>query len=130
MIKQLHIANYALISKLDIGFADGLTIITGETGAGKSIIMGALSLIMGERADVKAIRDKSAKTIVEANFDIGGYNLESFFHDNDIDWDEHECLVRRELSPNGRSRAEQGVPSLPPLMLGVTSKPDVPQFAT
>ena len=105
MIKQLHIANYALISKLDIGFADGLTIITGETGAGKSIIMGALSLIMGERADVKAIRDKSAKTIVEATFDIGGYNLESFFHDNDIDWDEHECLVRRELSPNGRSRA-------------------------
>lgn len=105
MIKQLHIANYALISKLDIGFADGLTIITGETGAGKSIIMGALSLIMGERADVKAIRDKSAKTIVEATFDIGGYNLESFFHDNEIDWDEHECLVRRELSPNGRSRA-------------------------
>ncbi len=105
MIKQLHIANYALIDKLDIGFADGLTIITGETGAGKSIILGALSLILGERADVKAIRDTSAKTIVEATFDISGYGLERFFKDNDIDWDEHECLVRRELSPTGRSRA-------------------------
>ena len=105
MIKLLHISNYALIDKLDIEFADGLTIITGETGAGKSIILGALSLIMGERADTKAIRDKSAKTVVEATFDIGGYQLESFFEENDIDWDEHECLVRRELSPNGRSRA-------------------------
>ena len=105
MIKQLHIANYALIDKLDIGFADGLTIITGETGAGKSIILGALSLILGERADVKAIRDTSSKTIVEATFDVGGYRLERFFKDNDIDWDEHECLVRRELSPTGRSRA-------------------------
>ena len=105
MVKQLHISNYALIDKLDIGFADGLTIITGETGAGKSIILGALSLILGERADTKAIRDTSAKTIVEATFDISGYHLEPFFKDNDIDWDEKECLVRRELSPNGRSRA-------------------------
>lgn len=105
MIKQLHISNYALIDKLDIGFADGLTIITGETGAGKSIILGALSLILGERADTKAIRDTQRKTIVEATFDISGYKLESFFADNDIDWDEHECLLRRELSPNGRSRA-------------------------
>jgi DNA repair protein RecN len=105
MIKQLHIANYALIDKLDIGFADGLTIITGETGAGKSIILGALALILGERADVKAIRDTTAKTIVEATFDITGYRLERFFNENDIDWDEHECLVRRELSPTGRSRA-------------------------
>ncbi len=105
MIKQLHISNYALIDKLDIGFDDGLTIITGETGAGKSIILGALSLILGERADTKAIRDTGAKTVVEASFDIGGYRLESFFKDNDIDWDEHECLVRRELSPTGRSRA-------------------------
>lgn len=105
MIKQLHIANYALIDKLDIRFDDGLTIITGETGAGKSIILGALSLILGERADSKAIRDTSAKTIVEASFDIAGYKLEPFFNDNDIDWDEHECLMRRELSPTGRSRA-------------------------
>ena len=105
MIKQLHIFNYALIDKLDIAFADGLTIITGETGAGKSIILGALSLILGERADSKAIRDTSAKTVVEATFDIGGYHLEPFFKTNDIDWDEHECLIRRELSPTGRSRA-------------------------
>ena len=105
MIKQLHISNYALIDKLDIEFGSGLTIITGETGAGKSIILGALSLILGERADTKAIRDTAAKTVVEATFDIGGYGLENFFQDNDIDWDEHECLVRRELSPTGRSRA-------------------------
>ncbi len=105
MIKQLHISNYALIDKLDIGFDDGLTIITGETGAGKSIILGALSLILGERADSKTIRDTSAKTVVEAVFDVGGYGLEPFFNDNDIDWDEHECVVRRELSPTSRSRA-------------------------
>lgn len=105
MIKQLHISNYALIDKLDIPFADGLTIITGETGAGKSIILGALSLILGERADGKAIRDTAAKTVVEATFDISGYQLEHFFDENDIDWDEHECLLRREISPNGRSRA-------------------------
>ncbi len=105
MIKQLHISNYALIDKLDIGFDDGLTIITGETGAGKSIIMGALALILGDRADSKAIRDTAAKTVVEATFDISGYHLEPFFKDNDIDWDEQECLVRREISPTGRSRA-------------------------
>ena len=105
MIKQLHISNYALIDKLDISFGDGLTIITGETGAGKSIILGALSLILGERADTKAIRDTAAKTVVEATFDIRGYQLEKYFKDNDIDWDEHECIVRRELSPTGRSRA-------------------------
>lgn len=105
MIKQLHISNYALIDKLDIRFDEGLTIITGETGAGKSIILGALSLILGERSDSKAIRDISAKTVVEATFDIAGYNLEELFKDNDIDWEEHDCLVRREISPNGRSRA-------------------------
>lgn len=105
MIKQLHISNYALIDRLDIGFDDGLTIITGETGAGKSIILGALSLILGERADTRTIRDSAAKTIVEATFDVADYKLERFFQDNDIDWNEHECLIRRELSPTGRSRA-------------------------
>ena len=105
MIKQLHISNYALIDRLDIGFDDGLTIITGETGAGKSIILGALSLILGERTDSKAIRDTAAKTIVEATFDISGYQLERFFGDNDIDMDQTECIIRRELSPTGRSRA-------------------------
>ena len=105
MIKQLHISNYALIDKLDISFADGLTIITGETGAGKSIILGALSLILGERADSRSIRDATSKTIVEASFDIKGYDLKRFFDENDIDWDEQECILRRELSPSGRSRA-------------------------
>ena len=105
MIKQLHISNYALIDKLDISFADGLTIITGETGAGKSIILGALSLILGERADSRSIRDTTSKTIVEASFDIKGYDLKRFFDENDIDWDEQECILRRELSPSGRSRA-------------------------
>ena len=105
MIKQLHISNYALIDKLDIGFDNGLTIITGETGAGKSIILGALSLILGERADSKAIRDTASKTVVEAVFDISGYELEHFFSDNDIDNDKTECIVRRELTPTGRSRA-------------------------
>ena len=105
MIKQLHISNYALIDRLDIGFDDGLTIITGETGAGKSIILGALSLILGERADTKSIRDMSSKTVVEATFDIAEYGLQRFFEEQDIDWDDHECLVRRELSPTGRSRA-------------------------
>lgn len=105
MIKLLHISNYALIDRLEIEFDDGLTIITGETGAGKSIILGALSLILGERADTKAIRDTSTKTVVEATFDITGYHMEPFFKENDIDWDEKECIVRRELSPSGRSRA-------------------------
>ena len=105
MIKQLHISNYALIDRLDIGFEDGLTIITGETGAGKSIILGALSLILGERADTKSIRDGSSKTVVEATFGIDGYGLERFFHEHDIDWDDQDCLVRRELSPTGRSRS-------------------------
>lgn len=105
MLTRLYIANYALIDQLEIEFSDGLTIITGETGAGKSIIMGALSLILGERADTHAIRDRQAKTIVEASFDIKDYRLNAFFDNNDIDYYEHECIVRREIGVNGRSRA-------------------------
>lgn len=105
MLTRLYIANYALIDHLEIEFNDGLTIITGETGAGKSIIMGALSLILGERADTHAIRDRQAKTIVEATFDIKDYRLNAFFDNNDIDYYEHECIVRREIGVNGRSRA-------------------------
>lgn len=105
MLTRLYIANYALIDQLEIEFSDGLTIITGETGAGKSIIMGALSLILGERADTHAIRDRQAKTIVEATFDIKDYRLNAFFDNNDIDYYEHECIVRREIGVNGRSRA-------------------------
>jgi len=105
MIRHLHIANYALIDKLDIDFADGLTIITGETGAGKSIILGALSLLLGERAEVKAIRDGEQKTVVEALVEIKDRSLKVLFEDNDVDWVDHECVLRREISVSGRSRA-------------------------
>ena len=105
MLDFLHIENIAVIEQADIEFGPGLNVLTGETGAGKSIILGALSLILGERADTKAIRDSSLKTVVAATFDITGYQLEDFFQDNDIAWVENECLMRRELLPNGRSRA-------------------------
>lgn len=105
MLKRLSISNYALIDQLEIDFEQGLTIITGETGAGKSIILGALSLILGERADSSSIRDKERKTVVEAIFDISDYNLEPFFNDNDIDYYDGELIARREINPNGRSRA-------------------------
>lgn len=105
MLKRLSISNYALIDQLDIDFEQGLTIITGETGAGKSIILGALSLILGDRADSSSIRDKSRKTVVEAIFDIKNYNLKPFFDENEIDYYDGELIARREINPNGRSRA-------------------------
>ena len=105
MLKRLSISNYALIDQLEIHFEQGLTIITGETGAGKSIILGALSLILGERADSTSIRDKERKTVVEATFSIEDYSLEVFFRDNDLDYFDDELIVRREINPNGRSRA-------------------------
>lgn len=104
MIRSLSIQNYAIIDELEIKFPDGLTIITGETGAGKSILLGALGLIMGKRADTKALYDLSRKCIIEARFDIGKYKLQSFFEENDIDYDA-ELLIRRELTPAGKSRA-------------------------
>ena len=85
MIKHLKISNYALIDTVEISFDEGLTIITGETGAGKSIIMGALSLLLGQRADVKAIRHADKKSIIEASFCIEGYGLDNFFTEHDID---------------------------------------------
>ncbi|MCM1451769.1 MAG: DNA repair protein RecN [Clostridium sp.] len=106
MLRKLHISNYALIPLIDISFENGLNIITGETGAGKSIILGALSLLLGGRADMKAIRDASKKTIIEAIFDTSGFDsLRRPFEENDIDWDDEQCILRRELSPTGRSRA-------------------------
>lgn len=105
MLKRLSISNYALIDQLEIDFEKGLTIITGETGAGKSIILGALSLILGERADSSSIRDKERKTVVEATFNIKNYNLKKFFIDNDLDYYDSELIARREINPNGRSRA-------------------------
>lgn len=106
MLRKLHISNYALIPLIDISFENGLNIITGETGAGKSIILGALSLLLGGRADMKAIRDVSKKTIIEAIFDTSGFDsLHKILDENDIDWDDEQCILRRELSPSGRSRA-------------------------
>lgn len=104
MIKSLQIKNYAIIETLQIDFADGLTIITGETGAGKSILLGALGLIMGKRADTKSLYDNSTKCVVEGIFDVSRYQLKEFFDTNDIDYEE-ECVVRRELTPSGKSRA-------------------------
>ena len=105
MLSRLYISNYALIEELDIAFDPGFTIITGETGAGKSIILGALTLLLGGKADARAVRNPERKIVVEATFDIAGYALEGFFKDNDIDYDERECIVRREVSATGRSRA-------------------------
>ena len=104
MLKNLKIENYALIEHLDIDFTDGLSVITGETGAGKSIIIGALSLVLGHRADTKIILSDSGKCVVEAVFDISAYNLQHFFDQWELDYSD-ECIVRREVLPNGKSRA-------------------------
>jgi DNA repair protein RecN (Recombination protein N) len=104
MLCNLVVENYALISKLEIDFRQGLTIITGETGAGKSILLGALSLILGKRADTSVLLDKSRKCLVEGTFNIGPYGLSSFFNDAAIDYDDN-TLIRREISAAGKSRA-------------------------
>lgn len=104
MITNLKINNYTLIDSLDISFNDGFSVITGETGAGKSIILGALSMLLGQRADTKAVKQGAQKFVVEAHFDITGYNLEAFFEDNDIDYDESDCILRREVTAVGKSR--------------------------
>lgn len=106
MLTHLMISNYALIDNLEIDFSDGLTIITGETGAGKSIILGALSLILGERADLKVIRNTELKSVIEATFETGiDSDVEQFLEVNDIERYKNECILRREISSNGRSRA-------------------------
>jgi len=104
MITSLSIENFALIEKLDIDFSNGFSIITGETGAGKSILLGALGLVLGKRADLTSLKNKDEKCIVEANFSIGKYDLEFFFESNDIDY-EQETIIRREILPSGKSRA-------------------------
>lgn len=106
MLKSIYISNYALITSLHIHFEGGLTVLTGETGAGKSIILGALSLILGQRADNKSIKSNEDKCVVEAHFDISGYqHLHGFFEENDLDNDGQNCLIRRELLSTGKSRA-------------------------
>ena len=104
MLTSLSIKNYALIDNLQVNFSNGLTIITGETGAGKSILLGGLSLILGKRADLTHIKDTSKKCIIEATFDIANYNLKTIFREEDIDY-ESETIIRREILPSGKSRA-------------------------
>ena len=104
MITSLSIKNYALIEKLSIDFSKGFSIITGETGAGKSIILGALGLVLGKRADLTSLKDKEEKCVIEAHFEISKYNLLPFFEANDLDYEE-ETIIRREILPSGKSRA-------------------------
>lgn len=93
MLSRLYIANYALIEEIEIEFGSGFTVITGETGAGKSILLGALSLLLGGKADSRAVRDSQRKIVVEATFDTAGYGLEAYFAENDIEYFENECIM-------------------------------------
>lgn len=104
MLRSLYIQNYALIEKLDIDFGSGFSVITGETGAGKSIILGAIGLLLGQRADVKSIRRGAAKCVIEARFEIAGYGMQPFFEENELEY-EDECILRREVYASGKSRA-------------------------
>lgn len=105
MLKHLYIKNYTLIDELDIDFSSGFSVITGETGAGKSIILGAIGLLLGQRADTKAVKTDKQKCTIEARFDISRYDIKTWFEDNDLDCDEGECIIRRELTATGKSRA-------------------------
>lgn len=105
MLRSLFIQNFVLIDSLDIQFDNGFSVITGETGAGKSIILGALSLVLGQRADGKSIKSGSDKCVIEATFDVSKYQLEEFFHVNDLEYDPEICILRRELFASGKSRA-------------------------
>lgn len=104
MLLSLSIKNYALIESLETDFSNQFSVITGETGAGKSILLGALSLVLGNRADLTSLKDKEQKCIIEAQFAISNYNLQSFFEDNDMDY-EDKTIIRREILPSGKSRA-------------------------
>ena len=104
MLASLSISNFALIDKLGIDFSDGFSTITGETGAGKSILLGALGLVLGKRADLTSLKNKEEKCVIEAHFQIANYNLQAFFESNDLDY-ENETIIRREILPSGKSRA-------------------------
>ena len=105
MLRQLYIRNFTLIDELDITFKPGFSVITGETGAGKSIILGAIGQILGNRADARMVKAGCDKCVIEAHFDLSNYDMESFFDDNDIDYEPEDCIIRRELKANGKSRA-------------------------
>ena len=104
MLKQISIRNYALIERVDVDFTSGFSVITGETGHGKSVFLGAIAMLLGQRSDVKTIREGAEKCVIEGCFDISGFGLRLFFEENEMDYDD-ECIVRRELSVSGRSRA-------------------------
>jgi DNA repair protein RecN (Recombination protein N) len=105
MLKHLYIKNYALIEELDMDFQEGFSVITGETGAGKSILLGAIGLLMGQRADSKSIQTGASRCVIEAEFYLEGFGLETFFSENDFDFEGHICTLRRELTSAGKSRA-------------------------
>lgn len=105
MLKQLYIKNFTLIDELDITFENGFSVVTGETGAGKSIILGAIALLLGQRADSKLIKKDAERCVIEAHFDIDNYNMQSLFEENDIDYDDEDCILRREITASGKSRA-------------------------
>ncbi|HNJ60348.1 MAG TPA: AAA family ATPase, partial [Chitinophagales bacterium] len=104
MLESILIKNYAIIESIELDFHNGFNIITGETGAGKSILLGALGLILGKRADTQVLRNKEEKCIIEAKFDIQQLQIESFFEENELEF-ERQCIIRREIQPNGKSRA-------------------------
>ena len=105
MLKHLYIKNFTLIDELDIELHQGFSVMTGETGAGKSIILGAIGLLLGQRADSKAIKQGADRCVIEAHFDLSRYGMQDFFSDNDIEYDEADCIIRRELTAAGKSRA-------------------------
>ncbi len=105
MLKRLHIRNFALITLLEMDFDRGFSVITGETGAGKSIILGAINLLLGQRADTRQIKAGAKKCVVEATFDLSAYGMQQFFADNDIEYDDTDCILRRELAATGKSRS-------------------------
>ena len=105
MLRQLYIKNYTLIDELDIDIHAGFSVITGETGAGKSIILGAIGLLLGQRADSKSVKQGAERCVIEAHFDLSRYDMKAFFDDNEIDYDEHDTIIRRELTATGKSRA-------------------------
>ena len=103
MLKQLYIKNFTLIDELNISLYPGFSVITGETGAGKSIILGAIGLLLGNRADSKAIKAGRDRCVIEAHFDLSRYGMQKFFDDNDIDYDADDTIIRRELTAAGKS---------------------------
>ena len=105
MLKHLYIKNFTLIDELDISLYEGFSVITGETGAGKSIILGAIALLLGQRADSKTIKQGAEKCVIEAHFDLSRYAMQAFFDENDIEYDADDCIIRRELTASGKSRA-------------------------